>query len=282
MITLDILTKKGGFTAYPKTLTFSGGEEHIQLPPIPEGDEFLGSVYINAKIKNSSDFMKLVLTLDALRKEYPKGEIRLSIPYLPYARQDRVCAQGQAFSLEVVANILNSFKLNSVSALDVHSDVAKKLINNFESQYPSFILSKIASIQPINYLIAPDKGSHERVDKLFNSYRALIRDLKVVYVDKIRDPSTGEITSISIPEVDMTDKSCLIIDDICDGGGTFIPIIKHLKEVNKAKTVGLYVTHGIFSKGTDVLKDAGVDHIYTTNSFFDYINHPHVKIVYNT
>lgn len=68
-----------------------------------------------------------------------------------------------------------------------------------------------------------------------------------------------------LDDVDLTDKTVMILDDICDGGRTFIEAVKHLREAG-AKRVELYVTHGIFSKGVENLLDNGIDHIYTTNS----------------
>ena len=65
---------------------------------------------------------------------------------------------------------------------------------------------------------------------------------------------------------DLTGKYAVIIDDICDGGGTFIPIAKELKAKGCRKVV-LYVTHGAFTKGTQVLFENGIDEIFTTNSF---------------
>ena len=83
--------------------------------------------------------------------------------------------------------------------------------------------------------------------------------------DKIRDPSTGKITSIECPEEDLTGKTAIVFDDICDGGGTFLGIAKRLDELG-AKNKILVVTHGIFSKGLDIMFDA-YDEIITTNSF---------------
>jgi ribose-phosphate pyrophosphokinase len=86
-------------------------------------------------------------------------------------------------------------------------------------------------------------------------------------MDKIRDQETGGITSLRMNTSGgcnhyIKNKNILIVDDICDGGRTFIECAKilHLHEVN---SVSLYVTHGIFSKGLAPLEDAGITEIYT-------------------
>jgi ribose-phosphate pyrophosphokinase len=89
----------------------------------------------------------------------------------------------------------------------------------------------------------------------------------VVYCNKKRDPETGKLDGFSIYDYDPNPNSngteLLIVDDICDGGGTFVGLAKKLREAG-AKKVHLFVTHGIFSKGVPL---EGIDTIYTTDSF---------------
>jgi ribose-phosphate pyrophosphokinase len=82
---------------------------------------------------------------------------------------------------------------------------------------------------------------------------------------KVREPSTGKITRTVVLANDLSGKTAIITDDICDGGYTFIKIAEQLKEKNVEKII-LYVTHGIFSKGLSVFEGL-IDEIYTTESF---------------
>jgi ribose-phosphate pyrophosphokinase len=66
-------------------------------------------------------------------------------------------------------------------------------------------------------------------------------------------------------EEQLKDKHVIIVDDICDGGRTFIELAKVLKS-NKVKNITLFVTHGIFSKGVDALFENGIDNIITTDT----------------
>ena len=80
---------------------------------------------------------------------------------------------------------------------------------------------------------------------------------------KERDLKTGALTNFKTTTTDLSNQTCFIIDDICDGGGTFSGTAKMLKEIGATKVI-LIVSHGIFSKGTDI---EFVDEVYTTDSY---------------
>jgi len=85
---------------------FSGGERHVQL-----GDfEDCGDYILRADLRNSNDVFDLLLTADALNQKFEGCDLYIEVPYLPYARQDRVCAPGQAFSLKVLAGLLGQIQ----------------------------------------------------------------------------------------------------------------------------------------------------------------------------
>jgi len=108
-------------------------------------------------------------------------------------------------------------------------------------------------------IVAPDAGSEKRaagVAKLLN--------IPIVNGYKTRDISTGAITGFGHNyDSSLYGKDLLIVDDICDGGGTFIGLGNSLKEAGAE--VSLYVTHGLFSKGFVALNKI-FKKIYTTDS----------------
>lgn len=177
-------------------------------------------------------------------------EAGLSISYLPYARQDKGVGNQSTFALRTFSKILNAMHFKRVNLIDPHSDLAYELINNSYGTYP------VKQVQDLigNALICyPDKGAQHKYADMYG--------VEYLYGLKIRDQSTGNITDYQLignPE----DRNILIVDDICDGGATFCILTKALKEKG-AKEVNLFVTHGIFSKGLKVLKDAGINKIYT-------------------
>jgi ribose-phosphate pyrophosphokinase len=241
---------------------FSGGERHIQITESPLAIPH--KVYINADILSSNDLMDLLLLMEAVEDYYNTRIVfDLCIPYLPYARQDRVCAKGQAFSLSLLNKILNIFVIDTLTTYDVHSEVASNLfkqLDNIEA-YEIIENTELQDIIKQSTLVCPDKGARDRVSKVQN-----ISDCPMITCDKVRDPKTGWITSMEVLDENPSyPRTAVIVDDICDGGMTFILVAKELKRLGYTKII-LYVTHGIFSKGLEVF-DNLIDEMYTTDSF---------------
>jgi ribose-phosphate pyrophosphokinase len=231
--------------------SFPGGERHLSLPEATI--HYPGSVVkIKAFLRNSDDIMDLLLTVDAIRRIYPRIEIGLEIPYLPYARQDRVCNKGEPLSVSVFSKILNSLSLSYIKVFDMHSYVSGALINNLEHvSCRDIFYCDIISYDYIKdwrnlLLICPDAGAINRAYAICEDTR-----WEIIQCLKKRNSKTGEIEKTEIYG-DVKGKRCLIVDDICDGGRTFIEISKKLIEGGASEII-LYVTHGIFSKGLEVL-----------------------------
>lgn len=246
------------------TVLFSGGEVHVQLDDLPE--QAPQSLNIRANIQSSDDLMALLLTHNALLKQYsPSLNINLEIPYFPYARQDRVCAKGQAFSLEVMAKLVNDLNCNQITVWDAHSPVTEELIKAKNIPQAEIIASCPALLTLLkasnSVLVCPDKGAVKKCEAL----KEQLSINEMIQSEKVRDPRTGKIVDTQIQSGDLKGKTAIIVDDICDGGRTFIEIAKKLKEKN-VDTVVLYVTHGIFSKGLEVF-DGLIDQIYMSDSF---------------
>jgi ribose-phosphate pyrophosphokinase len=105
----------------------------------------------------------------------------------------------------------------------------------------------------------PDKGALEK-------HKLLYLDFPYMYGEKVRDQQSGRIISYAVKqsnnyEAQIGDR-ILIVDDICDGGATFVLLAHKLLELG-IKEVNLFVTHGIFSKGLRPLYDAGIKRIFT-------------------
>jgi ribose-phosphate pyrophosphokinase len=216
--------------------------------------------------------MKLCLTVDALRGMGTK-RINVRIPYIPYGRQDRRCNEGESFSLKVFANILNSLKLDNVETLDTHSDVTSALIDNLEvisnQGLVDWAIHKIGQdngkdLTHLNVL-SPDAGQSKKIYKLFKDYPDGYATL--YECGKFRDLKTTEIVESRVPLVPGPEP-ILIIDDLCDGGRTFIEIAKRLRIQGNENELYLVVSHGIFSHGETEL-DKYFKRIYTTNSISD-------------
>ena len=236
---------------------FSGGEVHIKLQGSAD------DVLISTRLNDSNDIMKLLLSVDALRRGGTKN-ISVFIPYLPYARQDRVMVAGEPLSIKVMCNLINSCGFEKVYVYDVHSEVSLALLENCELISNYSLVKEVLKDRTDYLLVSPDAGALKKIYKLAE---ALTYTDDIVLCNKVRDVSNGRIKQITVDQNDLQGKDCFIIDDICDGGATFVGVAKELKKRNAGK-VSLIVSHGIMSHGETELVD-WIDHIYTTDSIKD-------------
>ena len=239
---------------------FPGGELHITDSWTKNG-LILQDNSVLCRIQNSDDLIKLCLFTDAFKRMTGRMPCRLVLPYIPYARQDRVANYGEALSIKVFANILNSLNYRQVIVLDPHSDVSTALIENIKI-IPQWEIFADSIPQDVD-LISPDAGALKKIYKLQNAVKDLGLKIPVRTATKHRDTQTGFISNTTL-DGEPTHKTCVIVDDICDGGGTFLALGKTLKE--QYEKCILMVTHGIFSKGIDELSKV-YDRLLATNSF---------------
>lgn len=240
-----------GFTH--TAMNFPCGEKHVWIKDI----ENLPDINIEFNFQNNEDIIELLLLCDAV-KNIGRKVRSIVMPYVPFSRQDRINILGECFSLRVFCQIINSIDAESVIITDPHSDVTPALINN------CVVIPQNEIFEPyLNghrgrfYLVCPDAGAMKKINKL----AMVVQSLPVIECSKIRSVITGEITGVKVNCDDLHGNDCVIVDDICDGGKTFIEIAKVLKDKNAGKVI-LMVTHGFFTKGLGVF-DGLIDEVYT-------------------
>lgn len=209
--------------------------------------------------QNLMEFVNAMFLVDAVNRAKPYEQIEtLVLPYLPGARQDRTNPTGDVlFTAESVADMINSRHFSKVISLDPHSPVMPSYIRHF-CEYP---LEEVAyTLTDIFYdgVISADKGG---VDRALTFSNAL--GVPIFTGGKTRDVSNGKLTGFTVEPLE-SGGHYLVVDDICDGGGTFIGLAEKIAE--QGATADLYVSHGIFSKGFDAL-DKAFKNVYTTDSF---------------
>lgn len=259
MKTIDLHTGSG-----VRFILFPDNQPHVQLAGIVAGEE----VQVIADLTSSLKLIQLLETANALTHA---GAIKkqLVIPYLLGARYDRIMNPGDSFDLEVIAGLINSCGFGEVLLFDVHSAKATELIHH------SVSISNKLMVQAYNHtgavLICPDAGAARKTGQ-YQSWNKGISE--IVYCEKKRDLTTGRLTlRVTEPER-CTGKPCVIIDDISDGGATFLAIAEQIKPSG----LSLVVTHGIFSKGFAAL-EKHFDEIICSNSLGQEYQHPLVKTI---
>lgn len=243
-------------------------------------DSFLAGsdCVINTRLSSWKDLELLICTNQAL-KEAGVDNVHVKIAYLLGARSDRKFINGSSNYIKtVLAPVINSQNFASVTILDPHSDVVEACINKFKKvdnlslvKYALGDLGIMPFDGPYNFdntiIVSPDAGA---LKKIYSIAERINYKKDIVIASKHRDLETGNITHTDVPDIkNHLNKDFFIIDDICDGGRTFVEIAKVIKGYYDFKgRIFLIVTHGIFSAGYSELAKY-FNGIYCTNSYKD-------------
>lgn len=265
---LDSRAGIGSITpAQHKIFSFPGGEPHIVFKP----NAVVQIAYLQGA--TPEDIITLGMWADAIKRSGRQYRTIAVIPYLPAARADR----GTPLGAKVYADIINSFGIDDVVCLDPHSDVAPAL-------YERLTTVPLTAVLPLRIgltgVIAPDQGAAKRA-----ADAASLLAVPVVQAHKKRDFATGKLSGFGCDKLDPEGRY-LLVDDICDGGGTFVGLADTLRdEYPDTLKLSLWVTHGIFSKGPDELEKR-FEWIGTTDSHenteINFMSRIHVEPVLNT
>jgi len=219
-------------------------------------------VLITMTSYTSDSVIGLLLATDAIRRIEMHSNISLLMRYVPFGRQDRACVAGEAFSLKVFANLVNSQNYVRVTCLDPHSDVTPALFDRMNVSKQTTFAAGIAEEVDKQFnglgcntvvLIAPDAGASKKIND-FAMALAEEHDnvmITVLQASKVRDVKTGKITKseIHLPErykEDGTGIMYLIVDDLCDAGGSFVGLGYAIIDQLKYKpNLNLFVSHAI-------------------------------------
>lgn len=253
--------------------TFAAGERNVRIKgfvwpslnnvdlkeKMPEGKDLV----VYAHIDSSDAIMDLLLFTDAFNRmgRGTGNQVKkvCYVPYIPYARQDRVMVPGEPLSAAVFGTLVNMCGFDRIIVDDPHSDVSPSHIKNvaiFE-QYEMALEILGPGFFDDAVIVAPDAGAIKKVTKLAQK----VNHSKIGVGTKHRNLLTNEITATSYSGPDVSGKRVIMVDDICDGGRTFIELGKVLRAEGATEVV-LYTTHGIYSYGADVFKDV-VDEVYS-------------------
>ncbi len=219
---------------------FSDGEIYIEINENIRGN----SIFIIQSVSSpaNDNLMELLLCIDALKRSSAKN-ITAVIPYFGYARQDRKVVPRTSISAKLVSNLITNSGADRVVTLDLHSGQIQGFfdipVDNLFAT-PIFARHIKRKIKTRNMIcVAPDVGGTARA-------RALGKMLNVglAIVDK-RRPAPGKSVVMNVIG-NVKDKTCIIVDDIIDSGGTIVNAAKILKQ-RGAKDVHVYVSHGVLS-----------------------------------
>lgn len=248
-------------TSRPILSKFPDGQPHLKLytsVPISEVKEY----QVHCSIRNPNELFNLMMVLDILDRKrdicrFPN--LKVFIYWLFGARMDRPIDQYQPSTLRVVEDYLMVYnKSVRFYLLDIHNDSVLNLVHSGILINP-FVNKAVQNFSPDSLcdIYFPDKGAAER-------YKTLFPDRNILIGGKTRDSQTGKLSGFHLESGERKSDKILVVDDVLDGGNTFIGQYDILNSLGYSE-IGLYITHGIFSRGKGVLKN--FSKVYYTNSF---------------
>jgi ribose-phosphate pyrophosphokinase len=188
--------------------------------------------------------MELLIIIDALRRSSAK-RITAVLPYFGYARQDRRASGRTPISAKLVSNLITHAGADRVLTLDLHAGQIQGFFdiptdNLFSAPLMARDIKERLDLDNV-MVVSPDVGGVVRA-------RALAKriDAPLAIVDKRRErPGESEVMNII---GDVSGRSCILVDDIVDSGGTLCNAAEALL-AKGAKEVYAYITHGVLSGG---------------------------------
>jgi len=255
-----------------KISKFPDGQQTIDLVNWSNIERYTDPVIIKSRLNSFRDLELIICATQAVRNIKPNREIQLYVPYFLGSRSDRKFVEGGVNYLkQVICPIINNQNYSKVTVLDPHSDVLESCLNNYEKvnniHLVKWALSNIDNkndAQERTMIVSPDAGALKKIYDVAKIFKIN----NVVTAGKVRDIVTGNILKTELPTMNLDGiEQFVIIDDICDGGRTFIELAKVIKEQTE-KPIYLIVTHGIFSAGFLELSKY-FNGVYCTNSVKD-------------
>ena len=240
---------------------FPDGEIQISLGEFSHKEQ----IQVKCRITNAEDLFILMQVLDILDRH--EVSYVLSIYYLMGMRMDRVMDFNRPFTLKIVLNSLKNCNADNIEILEPHSDTYYDY--RFGVKFTELYIegSPSNTVWHGYQMVLPDAGAKERYDYQYVG--------TALTCSKVRDLTTGKILEIKIdnPEA-ISDKPLLILDDLCDRGGTFCGIAKAFNSLGISKErLNIAVTHMVNPEGIKNLSE-NFNHVWFTNSYEDWENLP--------
>lgn len=254
---LNLINKKKSNIDYSIS-RFPDGEIQITLGEINHKDK----VQVVCRITSADELFILMQVCDVLRRH---GVLfYISIYYLMSMRMDRVMDFNRPFSLSIVLNVLENLGAGQIEVFSPHSEECFYRGKNT-------MFTELHVFEDIDYpdlsnyqILLPDAGAKERYSYLSYS--------NPITCSKVRDLATGKITEIKVDNSEnITDKPIVILDDLCDGGRTFIEIAKAIRAIKPNVELNISVDHMVNPKGIENLSK-NFNHVWFTNSYKDWQN----------
>ena len=255
------IAELSGFEKVPvASRVFPDGESYVRLEGSVK-DEHVAIVQTICKPQDTN-LIQLAFMANAAKRNGAK-QVTAIVPYLAYARQDKMFLEGENVSIETVASILQAAGIDELVTVNIHAENA---LGKFP--FPAKTVTAIPLLAEYfvekgfkgAFALAPDKGARHIAEQA----KAVLRG-ESGNLEKQRDRYTGQTTQ-SATHLDVKDKVCIIFDDIISTGGTSVGAARILKEQGAAKVFAACVHGLLIGDAEKRILDAGVEEIISTDS----------------
>ncbi len=241
--------------------TFPSGEFYVRFVRIEK------EVVIVGRTWGSADNLWRTLLLVHTAKQNGAARIVLALPYFAYSRQDRQRLDGEPLSGALLANLFATAGATQIITIDLHSKRIQDASPIPVASVPfitdlALAFKKESGADKDITVVAPDKGAKDHAD----TFAQLLREgKKCIWIEKERDPYTGEVQHGAFHGADHN-GSAVLLDDMLDTGGTIQESVRILRE-RGFKDLSLCITHPIFSgTASEHMCALNFSHIFTSDT----------------
>jgi len=246
--------------------TYPDGESYVRLEGTVQNEEV--AIVQTTSPPQDTRLIQLALIADAA-KRHGAEKVTAVVPYLAYARQDRVFLQGEAISIETVARMLKVAGIDSLITVNVHQ--AKVL-----AKFP-FSAKTISAIPLLaeyfrkkgfekTFALAPDDGALWLAEEA-----KTVLSGECGYLEKHRDFYTGQIT-MKKKTLNVRGKTVIIFDDVISTGGTIASAAKIMREIGADKVYAACVHPLLIGDAEKRILESGVEEIVGTDSIQSHVS----------
>jgi ribose-phosphate pyrophosphokinase len=250
-----------------ENFVFPDGERRIQIQIPVLGEHCIVVQSTNPPV--DSHYVELFLIVDGLKRNGAKS-VTVVMPYMGYMRQDHIFRDGEAVSLSVMVNILESLKVDSFIGCDFHTIKVPQFFHipvTHISALPLFAktIKQNGWDDTNSMLVSPDLGGLNRIKKISD----LLNQMPWIATVKDRDVNTGSIQINSIEgDTNSIRKRALIVDDMISSGKTIVKSAELLKQQG-VEEFYVFVTHPVFSvDAPQSLQRSLIDKVFVTDAVY--------------
>jgi ribose-phosphate pyrophosphokinase len=261
----ELAEKISALTGYPNVpvaaKVFPDGESYVRLEGNLQG-ESVAIVQTTCPPMQDGRLFQLAFMADAAKRG-GANKVTAVVPYLAYARQDKMFLAGEGVSVETVARMLKAAGIDELLTVNIHSENTLK-----QFPFPAKTVSAIPLLAEYfvqkgfrkAYALSPDKGAMY----IAKQAQAVLGG-EAGHLNKQRDRYTGQ-TKQTAEGLNVKDQTVIIFDDIISTGGTIVGAAKILRQLG-AKHVFCACVHGLLIGDAEKrILDAGVEEIVGTDS----------------